>query len=427
MVSILKGGVVMLRDFSNTFFSWINSLLPNLPPKAKPTLCELIIASMISASGHISDAILSIKTQVNWTTYYKMIETGCFQWRHIVKNLTLMLTEIFKGRIVLAVDDTLVNRSSDKAPGVVVNFNHAPRKNDKRFVLSQLFVSLFMIIHNHDGRNRALPLCMMLSSKDGNSSKLRIALFLVRTVWLWLLSKHKDILLLCDSWYMKSSLLLPCLDKLINVIGQVRKDTALFLPPSPHSGKGRPRKYGAKISKGDFQNKAPLQSAKIFAYGKKRLFEFYEFDALVKFLKGRICKAIWCRFQNDDNKFTNWHLIICTDTRLTPEEIISLYSARWSVEPAFNSLKNSVGISNAWQQSQIAFDRWRHILCCAYCLSVMSEMFFGENLRTLLDIPWRRKQPMTAAWAARALRAFFGSFSIRSCWDRKRQKLTPPL
>jgi hypothetical protein len=172
---------------------------------------------------------------------------------------------------------------------------------------------------------------------------------------------------------------------------------------------------------------APLQSAEIFAYGKKRLFEFYEFGALVKFLKGMTCKAIWCRFQNDDGKFTNWHLIICTDTRMAPEEIISLYSARWAVEPAFNSLKNSVGISAAWQQSQIAFDRWRCILCCAYCLSVMTEMFFGENLRPLLNIPWRRRQPMTAAWAARALRAFFGSFSIRAYYDRKSQKLTPPL
>jgi hypothetical protein len=243
----------MLRDFSVTFFSWINSLLTNLPPKTKPTLCELIIGSMISASGHVSNAILSIKTHANWTTYYKMIETGCFQWRYIVKNLTVMLTEIFKGRIVLAVDDTLVHRSSDKAPGASIHFNHAPGKNDKRFVLSQLFVSLFLIVHNHDGRNRALPLCMMLSNKDGSSSKLRAALFFVRTVWLWLLPKRRDILLLCDSWYMKSSLLRPCLDKSISVIGQVRKDTAFFLPPTPHSGKGRPRKYGAKIPKDDFQ------------------------------------------------------------------------------------------------------------------------------------------------------------------------------
>jgi hypothetical protein len=88
---------------------------------------------------------------------------------------------------------------------------------------------------------------MMLSNKESNSSKLRAALFLVRTVWLWLLSKHRDIPLLCDAWYMKSSLLLPCLDKFTNVIGQVRKDTALFLPHTPHSGKGRPGKYGAKI------------------------------------------------------------------------------------------------------------------------------------------------------------------------------------
>jgi hypothetical protein len=399
----------------------------DVPPKSKLTLMELIVGAMVSASGHVTEAILAIKTDFNWTTYYKMIETGKFRWVTITKNLTLLLTEIFSShRIILAVDDTLVPRSSEKAPGADTHFDHAKRKNEERFKLSQLFVSLFFIARDTSGKSHALPLCMMLSQKDGNSSKLRIALFLLRTAWRWLAHQRRKIILPCDSWYMKSSLILPSLEKTIDVIGQVRRDTALYLPPKPHTGRGRPRKYGAKIPKENFQNMAALQKAKIFAYGKNRLLEFYEFPALVKFLDGKLCKAIWCRFNNDGNKFTNWHLIVSTDTNLTPEEILSLYAARWSVEPAFNTLKNSVGVNRAWQQSQKAFDRWRCILCCAHCLSVLSAMFFGNELQAMFEIPWRRKRPITAPWAARALRAFLGNVSIRACWDRKRQKLTPP-
>jgi hypothetical protein len=417
----------MQQQVLNKFFAWLSFLMRSLPPKSKPTLIELIIGAMISASGHVTEAILAIKSDYNWTTYYKMIESGKFSWVAIVKNLTLMLSEIFfTGRIVLAVDDTLVQRSSEKAPGADIHFDHAAPKNKKCFVLSQLFVSIFFIARGNDQRTHALPLCMMMAPKSGNSSKLRIALMLARTAWRWLAVKQRQVLLLCDSWYMKSSLILPLLDKNIHVIGQVRRDTALFMPPKTHSGRGRPRKYGAKISKDDFQNMADSQTAQIFAYGKIRPFEFYEFSALAKFLNGKRCKALWCRFMHDDGKFTNWRLLISTDTSISAQEILSLYSSRWAVEPAFNSLKNSVGVNNAWQQSKKTSDRWRCLLCCAYCLSVLSEMFFGNNLAALLDIPWRRKQPMTAAWAARALKGLFGGLCIRACWDRKNQKLTPP-
>lgn len=416
----------MQHDFLNKFFSWLTFLVRSLPPKSIPTLVELIIGAMISASGHVSDAILAIKSDYNWTTYYKMIQAGKFKWTDIVKNLTLLLSEIFNDRVVLAIDDTLVLRTSEKAPGADVHFDHAAPKNRNRFVLSQLFVSIFFIARDKFQRNHAFPLCMMLAPKDGNSSKLRIALFLARTAWRWLAAKKRQVLLLCDSWYMKSSLILPLLDKNIHVIGQVRRDTALFLPPEPHSGRGRPRKFGAKISNSDFHNLAVSQTVEIFAYGKKRLFEFYEFSALTKFLNGRLCNAVWCRFRHDDGKFTNWHLIISTDTTIPSHEVLSLYSSRWAVEPAFNSLKNNVGVNNAWQQSKKASDRWRCLLCCSYCLATLSSMFFGNDLSCLLDIPWRRKQPMTTAWAARALKGFFGSLCIRACWDRKGQKLTPP-
>jgi hypothetical protein len=99
-----------------------------------------------------------------------MIESGKFRWTTIVKNLTLLLSYIFTGRIVLAVDDTLVPRSSEKAPGADIHFDHTAAKNKKRFVLAQLLVSIFFIARGCDQRTHALPLCMMMNTKDGNSS-----------------------------------------------------------------------------------------------------------------------------------------------------------------------------------------------------------------------------------------------------------------
>ena len=41
----------------------------------------------------------------------------------------------------------------------------------------------------------------------------------------------KDARLLIDAWFMRKSLILPLLEQRVRIIGQVRRDTALFLPP----------------------------------------------------------------------------------------------------------------------------------------------------------------------------------------------------
>ena len=58
------------------------------------------------------------------------------------------------------------------------------------------------------------------------------------------------ITLLLDAWYMKRYLIVDVLTRDAIVIGQVRRDTALYEPPPPRTGKpGRPRKYGDRITK----------------------------------------------------------------------------------------------------------------------------------------------------------------------------------
>jgi hypothetical protein len=58
------------------------------------------------------------------------------------------------------------------------------------------------------------------------------------------------ITLLLDAWYMKGYLIVDVLTRDAIVIGQVRRETALYEPPPPRTGKpGRPRKYGDRITK----------------------------------------------------------------------------------------------------------------------------------------------------------------------------------
>jgi hypothetical protein len=237
---------------------------------------------------------------------------------------------------------------------------------------------------------------------------------------------QKKLLLLADAWYMKGFLILPLLQRGIHIIGQIRKDSALFLPPIPKTGVGRPRKYGAKLSFELVSQLFEKQAASIFAYGKEQIFEFYIFDAHVRFLKGRICCMVWCRFCSESSAFTSWRLLLSTDLSLTAVQIISYYASRWSVESAFNMIKNSFGLKQAWGQSKKAFARWRCILCLAYGLCTLAAFFWDKCLEKSSPIPWRKNHPMTAPWVVKILARIFRYFPIRSCWDRKSQKFVLP-
>jgi hypothetical protein len=227
---------------------------------------------------------------------------------------------------------------------------------------------------------------------------------------------------------MKEPFVAPLLKHQIHCVGQIRKDSALFLPPEPPTkGKrGRPPKYGPKLSFQRVTELFPLESTNMSAWGKERKFEFYFFQAKARFLKGLLCNCVWCRFFKDGKNPTPWHLIVSTDTSLCAREIIFYYAKRWSVESAFNDIKNTFGLAQAWQQTKKAYARWRCLICIAYGICTYCSLLFGEHLAELMPIPWRKGHPMTPGWARKILERIFRYFPVRLCWDRTLQKMFIP-
>ncbi|MDR2528416.1 MAG: hypothetical protein LBD04_05305, partial [Synergistaceae bacterium] len=45
----------------------------------------------------------------------------------------------------------------------------------------------------------------------------------------------------------------------------------------------------------------------------------------------------------------------------------------WSAETAFNVIKNSFGLTQAWEQTKRTFARWRCILCLVYGICAMAS------------------------------------------------------
>ena len=268
---------------------WISFLWMALPAKLRPTFLELLTGAMVSQSGHVTKALLSIRPIRTWTTYFKAIEKGQFFWMKLAKQwLALLMSQLGNKELIVAIDDFITPRSSLKAPSVALHHDHAKRMNRPRYLWGQIRVSLAMV-GNCGNRHTAFPLLMHLIRKGGNRTKLHSALLLMRVLMKWVPTKTR-VKLLLDCWYMKAPFLLPIIDQVECIIGQVRKDSALYSLPTRQVEKkpGRPRKYGRRLYFETIQCEYLQQETKLQAYGKKRLFQFYSFKAKVRFLKGHL-------------------------------------------------------------------------------------------------------------------------------------------
>jgi len=408
---------------------WITMLWQALPAKLAPTLLELLIGSMIGRDGHITSALLAIRYQKSWTTYYKAIEEGRFSWMALAKQWLRLLLNLSPDQVVeFVIDDFLTPRSSPKAPSTGVHYDHAKRPNRPRFISGQLRVSL--AVHcSIKGRTASFPLLFRLMRKNGNRTKLDAARLLMSVLLRWL-PVDRRVNLLLDAWYMKAPLLLPLITKGVTLIGQMRRDTALFLEPVPpkEQKRGRPRKYGQKITLDNIRVFCPLQHRKIFAYGRERLFQFYEIIVMVRFLKGHSCRIVWCRSQKDDAKWSKWHLLLSTDPAMNGCDLIEKYARRWWTESMFNEIKNLFGLKNAWEQSRQTLARWTMILNLAYGLPRLLALQVGpEVVHQLFPIPWRQNRPATAGWVTLFIARYFRNSNIRVLWNRKSRKFDPPM
>src|SRR3954467_5962622 len=160
-------------------------------------------------------------------------------------------------------DDTLIPRWSEAAPGAAIQYDHARKPNRPNYILAQTVVSLSAVIGNSSG-SWSVPLMSNLAVHTGNHGKLETMRAMVEEVSATL----GAITLLLDAWYMKGYLISDVLTRDIIVIGQVRRDTALYdLPPLRTGKPGRPRKYGDRITK-EKLNALPQTRTELPIYGR---------------------------------------------------------------------------------------------------------------------------------------------------------------
>jgi hypothetical protein len=238
----------MLTPLPTHLCAWLTILAQAVPNRSALTFLELLVGAMITDRGFVTEALLAIAPRRKWPTYFKWLAGGKWSWITVAQRLCKILVANFAPPVwYLVIDDTLVPRASKKAPDVGFHFDHSRKPNRSKYIWGQGWVTLAAVVHAETvAKSWAVPLISRLVRKTGNHGKLTCARVLLRVVR-GLFGQGR---LLLDTWFMRASVITFALDEGLTVIGQVRKDLALYLPPLTHHAgqRGRTPKYGAKMT-----------------------------------------------------------------------------------------------------------------------------------------------------------------------------------
>lgn len=410
---------------------WITFLAHALPLRSVPTFIELVVGALLSQRGWVTAAYLAIAAQRHWTSYYKWLEQGHWSWLRLGQYLAVLLRCSFPRRVwYLVVDDSINCRASPQAPSGGRYHHHSRKANRPKFLQGQCWVLLAAVLSRGRRYCSAIPLLARLQRTVGNHSKLQAACVLLRAVGA--IFQECRVRVLFDCWYMRRLVIHYAQAWGFAVIGQVRRDTALYAIPEvvvvggPRR-RGRPRRYGLKYTP---ERVAALleRRVRLWLYGKWQWVRYRSAVVKARFLKGQVVRVVWVQFEVEDGTLGATRLLLATEANLRPEVIIKAYARRWPIEPLFNQLRHSWGWLEAWQQSRQVLARWVQIVFVAYALAQLLVLKGGDHLAALMQLtPWRQDRPVTAGLVRLALQRILGQVNLRVWWDPKSRKFQPPV
>ena len=358
---------------------WITFLLIAVPPRSRRTFVELLIGCMLNPEGRVTRAIGAICREAHWTTYYKLIERAQVPIADLSIRLLQLVQQVFPADLVnLIIDDTPVPRCAKTGPGIGIKHDHSRKANRPTFLNSQCWVTLALVVRVRLGSALTVPIRSWLLEASGQRGKLWVARQLIDAVR----GHLKDARLLIDAWFMRRSLILPLLERQVRIIGQVRRDTALYLLPAPEpKRRGPKRKYGQRIDAA-LVDTLPVRQVELTLYGK----------------------AQWVRLRS------------------------TLAVARFlGIEPLFHNLKRWWGVTNLWQQSKPALELWMQIRSTAYALTQLLALRLWEFFPLMDMAPWRKRAMITAGLFAQWLRIQFIGLRVRDACNAKSAHFVMPF
>lgn len=360
--------LIFISPVVNKFLTFFRAIFGELTKPARMSMSLLVLGIVVTSSISVRrcfQCVISKLSSKKLKSFYYLLAHGKIRlsvWsRHIVQlALSCIPEELAAMPILLVIDDTMVEKEGSHFAyrkrmfdhsGYRLSKNKSSKSKDKgAFIDGHCFVSLLMLVPVITLNGTVAYRSIVVAQKmwTGKVSKLVMADQLVRLTLTML--GNRQVILLCDSWYPKGKV--AKLVEIINLdlICNVRHDTAMFdRPQRPEKpGPGRPPIYGRKLTLDDFELTSVAETdykvgcrmvrtnlfgdREVLAFvtqkgehGSKRLFLCTKPDACKGFLE-----HIQALPKGDAQHFVE------ADVAFAP---LAVYAMRWVIETSYLELK----------------------------------------------------------------------------------------
>jgi hypothetical protein len=205
-----------------------------------------------------------------------------------------------------------------------------------------------------------------------------------------------------DAGFANSTFINSMMDEGIGLVTRWRKDGVGWDDPIPQAfaGKrkrGRPRKYGTQHKLSNLLNTFNPEIVLVHVYGQLSQVAVVTRDMWLRDIKQKVRVVV---VQTNGEPV----ILVSTDLTLSPEEIIEIYSSRFSIEIAIRELKQHFGFGDYQCTTPISIIRFVNLSCVSLCLWTL--MLLPQTATSWLSYRPLHESELSFTRGKRGLRRF---------------------
>jgi len=293
-----------------------------------------------------------------------------------------------QARVELTLDDTLARHTGKRIASAGMHRDPLLSTGAKPFFhFGHNWVVLAVVVALPWGKSMSLPFFVRLyrTVKSAQAAKVEhLKRTVLATHMLAELVKYETkrrFLLYADNAYVNRSIVRE-LPENVELIGRGRMDAALYAPPPPYPGMGRPRVRGERLDSPEQRaRKRRWTKLDVVVYGKAATVQVQVFDALWYIVGGSrqlrfVLVRDWPGHAKDD-------VLVSTELSMSAREIIEGYCKRWSLEETFGWVKSRLGFEDPHNRTEHAVQRTAPMALWAYSIVVVWYLAWSRRRTTL--------------------------------------------
>jgi len=333
----------------------------------------------------------------HWTNYSRFLS----RYRWSVRTLSARLLQLLiarcglwrddqgRRRLCIVIDETIVEKSSKRMPGVAWQRNTHGGWCRGTHILGHYWLMVGLLVRVA-GRTMCLPLALGLYRQkkrclaDEYRTPCQVALALLSSLP-WPTAPDLVRTVVADAGFADKALLQWCAQNDFVAIVRGRIDARVHDLYVPQPRRGRPRVWGDALSLAEFAAQQRHFTQTIALYQNRTAVQLASLVGRHR-ISGLPMRFVIMRTAGKDDA-----VVMSTDLSLTPREVAGLYADRFAIEMTFRELKQHFGLGHYQVRRPEAMLRHVHLSAVACALTQLLTLLPRKPRRTTgKATPWRR-------------------------------------